>query len=222
MTIGPDGFFGFSLSSPVFSPDPYVNWFTSIEFPTPPPRDTPRSELKPKLLEHFSHWKSPYDTLDDKFFAEVISVSCTHQQSNGCLTLPRWYTPTLPHLTSLHGLTSAGSANGARGRGRIIVSGDAAHCMPPDGAQGVSLAVEDALTIALVLKYHLKTSDKESEAVSNAAQSYEDVRLIRVNKIFADAKERQNRKKPVSGIKHIIREWVIWAFSKGFGFVSMI
>lgn len=214
MTLGTGGYFGLSLCSQVSSPDPYVNWFTSLEYPTPPTRDTPRSDLKPTLLEHFGHWKSPIDTSKEKFFADIISASCEKKEDNGCITLPRWYTPPLPHWTSLHGLSVSGSANGARGRGKIILLGDSAHCMPPDGAQGVSMAVEDALTIALVLKHHMSTSQTESEAVSKAAKSYEDVRLARVNKILATAKAKQNRKKQVSPIQHRIRELVIWAFSK--------
>ncbi|KAF5347647.1 hypothetical protein D9757_013354 [Collybiopsis confluens] len=215
MTLGCDGHLGLSLSSPASSSNPSLSWFTSIELPAPPMADAEPHELKAVLLEQYKYWKSPVDSPESNLIAEVMSVSCSSTKKNSFLVLPRWYTPPLPHMTSLHGLTTSGCGDRDKttGKGRIVLVGDAAHAMPPDAAQGVSLAVEDALTLALVLKHHISASKNETESISNAARSYEDIRLTRVNKIFAGAKARQNRKKRVTPIQQWIRAKMIWMAS---------
>ncbi|KIK60110.1 hypothetical protein GYMLUDRAFT_226184 [Collybiopsis luxurians FD-317 M1] len=213
MTLSTGGHLGLSLSSPPSDADPSVFWFTSIELSSPPARDTPPGDLKAILLGQYKDWKSPFDTPEQNLFAEVMSVSCSSTRENSFLILPRWYTPPLPYFTSLHGLASSSSSCGAKGRGRIVLIGDAAHAMPPDAAQGVSLAVEDALVLALVLKHYLSTSKTESEAIPQAAKSYEDIRLVRVNKILVNAKARQNRKKRATPIQQWVREKMVWMAS---------
>ncbi|KAJ3900103.1 hypothetical protein F5879DRAFT_447495 [Lentinula edodes] len=109
------GGFGFSLLAPLNSPDTQkkVIWFSHVEIKNPLPRDTPRFDMMPLLLDRHGSWKSIYDDPGDE-----------------CKTLFRFYTPLLPYWTSVSGLSGSRAKHGC---GRIILVGDSAHAMPPEG-----------------------------------------------------------------------------------------
>ncbi|KAE9387107.1 FAD/NAD(P)-binding domain-containing protein [Gymnopus androsaceus JB14] len=204
MTFGRSGGFGYASFTPLGSPEPKLFWWTHTEMDTPLPRDTTH------------RWKSPYDdpSVPEKtLFRQILTIACEGKEDNNWFMVPRYFTPLLPLWTSLHGLSATGSETGApttKAGGRIVLLGDAAHAMPPEGAQGVSCAVEDSLTLALLLKHYSK-SDTEAEAIAKAAKSYDDIRLPRVNKILVEAKERANKKREISWMQDKIRGIAFWA-----------
>ncbi|KAJ3719345.1 hypothetical protein C8R42DRAFT_584617 [Lentinula raphanica] len=227
ITMGRVGAFGYSPITPHNSTSKVLFWFSHSEIEKPLPRDTPRADMMPLLLKRHGSWKSIYDDPKDPkntLFKQIITVACTGKEHNNWFILPRFYTPLLPHWTSLHGLSKEGSETGipsSKGTGRIILLGDAAHAMPPEGAQGVSCAFEDALTLALLLKHYLPqdltTSHPQDalavEGIAKACKSYEDIRMPRVNKIISEAREKADRKREISWVQDKIREIVIWVFS---------
>ncbi|KAF5393027.1 hypothetical protein D9757_001108 [Collybiopsis confluens] len=149
-------------------------------------------------------------------FKQIITIAYAGKDDNNWLMLPRFYTPLLPHWSSLHGLSASGSETGSSTSercGRIILLGDAAHAMPPEGAQGVSCAVEDCLTFSLLLKHYLSNNRDEDKAIAHAAKSYEDIRLPRANKILVEAKAKADRKRQISWVQDKIREIAIWVIS---------
>ncbi|KAE9407269.1 FAD/NAD(P)-binding domain-containing protein [Gymnopus androsaceus JB14] len=218
LTVGRIGGFGYAFFTPLSSPEPKLFWWAHAEMDTPLPRDTPRNEMLPLLMQRYGKWRSPHDDPSDPentIFRQILTIACEGKDDNNWFMLPRYFTPLLPHWTSLHGLSATGSETGApttKAGGRIVLLGDAAHAMPPEGAQGVSCAVEDSLTLALLLKHYSK-SETEAEAIAKAAKSYEDIRLPRVNKILVEAKGRADQKRQISWMKDKIREFGVWVIS---------
>ncbi|KAJ3987628.1 hypothetical protein F5890DRAFT_1496420 [Lentinula detonsa] len=225
ITMGRVGGFGYSLLNPPNSPSQKLFWFSHCEIEQPLPRDTPRINMMPLLLKRHGSWKSKYDDPNDPektLFNQIITVACEGKEENNWFMLPRFFTPLLPHWTSIHGLSKEGSETGIatnKGAGRIVLLGDAAHAMPPEGAQGVSCAVEDGLTLALLLKHYLSQdvthseSNLVGEAIAKASQSYEDIRMPRVNKILSEAKGKADRKRQITWVQDKIREIAVWIIS---------
>jgi 2-polyprenyl-6-methoxyphenol hydroxylase-like FAD-dependent oxidoreductase len=75
-------------------------------------------------------------------------------------------------------------------RGRIVVMGDAAHAVSPHSGQGASMALEDALVLAI----HLRDC---GEAPSEAFSRFEADRRARVEKIVAMGRRSGNQKRPL-------------------------
>lgn len=142
MTMGRIGGFGYALLTPLGSSEPKLVWFSHAEIDNPLPRDTPRIEMMPLFMQRYGTWKSECDDpsdLEKTLFKQIITIACTGKEDNNWLMLPRYFTPLLPHWTSLHGLSATGSASGAstsKAGGRIMLIGDARGAMPPEGAQG--------------------------------------------------------------------------------------
>ncbi|KAK7461126.1 hypothetical protein VKT23_009053 [Stygiomarasmius scandens] len=210
ITISQNGTFGMSKCSHPSEPVQRVLWFCSFEIDPPPSRTTSASELIDGLLARYGDWKSPYDpSPTSPLVREVLTKAC-EEGNNKWLILPRYFTPVLPHWTSLYALSSTRSDGTTNGSGRIFLLGDSVHSMPPDGAQGVSCAVEDALALALILKRY---PDFSSETIKQAAKAYEDIRKPRVNKILAEAKGRADRKREVNYLTLKIRELAMYIMS---------
>ncbi|KAJ3804224.1 hypothetical protein F5876DRAFT_83543 [Lentinula aff. lateritia] len=216
------GGFGFSLLAPLNSPDTQKKliWFSHVEIKNPIPRDTPRFDMMPLLLDRHGSWKSIYT-----LFRQIITVACGSKEDNNWLMLPRFYTPLLPHWTSVGGLSGSHAKHGC---GRIILVGDSAHAMPPEGAQGVSCAVEDCLTLALLLKSFLNKLHSETgvdilkadipqevikHAILKSAEAYEAIRIPRVNRILTQAKGKADRKKQIGWVQDKIREIAVRVMS---------
>ncbi|KAJ4479029.1 hypothetical protein J3R30DRAFT_3473582 [Lentinula aciculospora] len=222
IAMGRVGGFGYSLLEPLNSSTQKLNWFSHAEIDEVLPSDTPRIDLMPLLMDRHGSWKSKYDDPNDPektLFRQIITIACEGKEDNNWLLLPRFYTPLLPHWTSIHGLSKEGSESKiqtSQGGGRIMLVGDSAHAMPPEGAQGVSCAVEDGLTLALLLKHYLPQDSSESqqdEAIAKAAKSYEDIRMPRVNKILVTAKGKADRKRQIGWLQDKIREISVWVIS---------
>src|SRR5208282_5287651 len=67
---------------------------------------------------------------------------------------------------------------------RILLIGDAAHAISPNSGQGVSLAVEDASLLALLLS-------RTSGAPNQIFEKFERMRRARVEKIIAQGRRKK-------------------------------
>jgi 2-polyprenyl-6-methoxyphenol hydroxylase-like FAD-dependent oxidoreductase len=85
---------------------------------------------------------------------------------------------------------------------------DSAHTISPNSGQGASLALEDALYLAKLLK---------SYDYKDAFKLFELERKDRVEAIVLDGRRRGDDKEEVSYLKSKVREWFIWLFVGLFG-----
>ncbi|THV07300.1 FAD/NAD(P)-binding domain-containing protein [Dendrothele bispora CBS 962.96] len=256
MTFSRSGFFGYSMCSNPSLPleEQYVQWWSTYEASTPLSRDTPAQEVRTQLLNRHGMWKSPYDTPGSpasNVFLQIINSACDQMsskkdggRSSKWLILPRFMTPRLPFWTSLHGVSvdgrgpvegskGRGPVEGSKGHGRIVLVGDARSTMPPDSGQGVSCAIEDALTLALLLKHFVgpkvkddaldkllaesapgvMTPAMDAEALRKLAKAYEDIRVPRVKKILRLSKRSGDEKREIGFLEEKIRNLVLFIFS---------
>jgi hypothetical protein len=232
MTFGPEGFFAYtpctksSLDPPSSSPsseddsDKYIMWWSNYETYPAPDRNAPLADIYAQLTTRHGFWKHPYDTPQRSIYPSIIDLACGSPNNNNAdststpapaltaaekkvLVLPRYITPRLSHWASPSG--------------RIILIGDAAHAMPPDSGQGVSCAVEDSLSLGLLLKHYLTfgpTSAEEplsvAEVLKKTKGAYEDVRMPRVKLVLDHAKRVGERKKKQTWLQEKVRDWMIW------------
>jgi len=89
---------------------------------------------------------------------------------------------------------------------RVVLIGDAAHAVSPNSGQGASLALEDAMMLAKLLR--------DNEDYKQAFILFEKNRKDRVEKIAIEGRRRGNDKEIVSPFKAKIREWMMWLFFK--------
>lgn len=82
----------------------------------------------------------------------------------------------------------------------ILIIGDAAHAPASATGQGASLAIEDAVVLALCLR--------DAPSVSQAFAGYEDLRRPRAERVVALGREA-NRTKPSAGARHVLTERVL-------------
>ncbi|HXJ83930.1 MAG TPA: NAD(P)/FAD-dependent oxidoreductase [Candidatus Methylomirabilis sp.] len=82
-------------------------------------------------------------------------------------------------------------------RGRMVLTGDAAHVTSPSSGQGASLAMEDAVMLARCLR---DTPDH-----GHAFTMYQRLRQARVQKVYHDAK-RVNASKAAGPIGRVLRD----------------
>jgi 2-polyprenyl-6-methoxyphenol hydroxylase-like FAD-dependent oxidoreductase len=89
--------------------------------------------------------------------------------------------------------------------GRILLIGDAAHAVSPNSGQGASLALEDAMCLAKLMR------DCAGD-VEHAFVQFERERKPRVEKIVAEGRRRASDKEIVSPIQSKIRNWMMQLF----------
>ena len=94
-------------------------------------------------------------------------------------------------------------------KGRIILMGDAAHAVSPNAGQGASMALEDAMYLAKMLR--------DNETYEQAFKAFEKGRKDRCEKIVAEGRRRGGDKNIVSPFKAKIREIFMSIFFKLFG-----
>jgi len=169
--------------------------------PAPTSR-TPFSEVKSKVLAKHKGWTP--------LIPAMIESSGLGESKKGTFVLPRWITPSLPKWTS--------------DSGRVLLVGDAAHCMPPDSGQGVSCAVEDAMTLGLLCeaifsasstsddKKRSNTSDQDK--LKQLCDFYTKVRKPRCEYIVTEARKRGNMKRELKWWEEALRNVFIFGMCK--------
>ncbi|MBA3946545.1 MAG: FAD-dependent monooxygenase [Herpetosiphonaceae bacterium] len=95
-------------------------------------------------------------------------------------------------------------------KGRIVLIGDAAHAVSPNAGQGASLALEDAMYLAKLLR-------DSAAGYEHVFTQFEHERKPRVEKIVAEGRRRGNDKAIVSPFQAKIREIMIMIFVNAFG-----
>ena len=128
-----DGFCGYTPASQPKSPSgtaPQAMWWSSIPRASPATRDADIDEagMRAELLRRHRGWA-------DATMARILETNKVD------VRVATWVTP---KLRAWHGFG-----------GRVVLVGDAAHAMPSSNGQGVSQALEDTLTVALLVRHHL-------------------------------------------------------------------
>lgn len=211
MTFGPGAFFGTTLDlvrleSPP-SKDvgevrdlnralPIAGWWSTFPMEPAPTSKTAFNEVKDRVLEKHRGWTPLIVAMIEK--SGLGGAEKT-------FVLPRWITPPLPKWTSESG--------------RIVLAGDAAHCMPPDSGQGVSCAVEDAMTIGLLCEAMFtgkgaEDGKSDEEKLKRLCELYTKLRKPRCEFIVAEARKRGDMKREMSVVEQTIRNVVMWAMCK--------
>ncbi|HSX07631.1 MAG TPA: FAD-dependent monooxygenase [Candidatus Saccharimonadales bacterium] len=91
-------------------------------------------------------------------------------------------------------------------KGRIVLIGDAAHAVSPNAGQGASMALEDAMYLAKMLR--------DKDGYEQAFTCFENDRKNRVEAIVAEGRRRGGDKKTASPFKARIRNMFMKHFLK--------
>jgi 2-polyprenyl-6-methoxyphenol hydroxylase-like FAD-dependent oxidoreductase len=98
--------------------------------------------------------------------------------------------------------------------GKVLLIGDAAHAVSSSSGQGASLALEDAIYLARLLR-------DTQESYAGVFAQFERVRRPRVEKIVAEGRRKRERKKQVSPLNVRMGEWMMKFFIGLFGESSL-
>jgi len=170
MIFGKRAFFGYAVA-----PDGEVWWFANV----PRRREPARGELaaigdeewRRRLMTLFAEDTGPATRLIEAS-SEIMDVSPMH---------------VIPHLPTWHNQ-------------QMIVIGDAAHAPSPSSGQGASLAIEDAVVLAVCLR--------DLPGSRQAFTRYEELRRPRVERIIKQA-ARINNSKAAGPVGRIVRDTVL-------------
>ena len=175
MIFGKRAFFGYGVA-----PDHEVWWFANVPQPREPARGSlaaiSTEEWKRRLLELFAQDAGPAARLIGATGDELVA-SPVHTLAH----LPKWHSD------------------------RMIVIGDAAHAPSPTSGQGASLAIEDAVQLALCLR--------NLPDVTSAFAAFEQVRRPRAERIIKQA-ARINNSKASTGLSRVLRDMMLPFFLK--------
>ncbi|KAF6831363.1 kynurenine 3-monooxygenase [Colletotrichum plurivorum] len=97
--------------------------------------------------------------------------------------------------------------------GRVVVLGDAAHAIPPTTGQGASMALEDAASLALVLKRTRESAGRVSW--EDGVRFWQGIRRERLGGLVVLTKQLNNKRLPSQEMAKLPRE-EIW-FEEGEG-----
>jgi 2-polyprenyl-6-methoxyphenol hydroxylase-like FAD-dependent oxidoreductase len=95
-------------------------------------------------------------------------------------------------------------------QGRVLVIGDAAHAVSPSAGQGASMALEDAMYLAKLLR-------DASRADGEVFAAFQRHRRPRVERIVAEGRRRGSGKQSVGPLRAKIRELFLTALFKLYG-----
>lgn len=172
--FGRKGFFGFALCNKRAGEE--VMWWSNI----PENREVPREELrliKPdeiqeKLLQLHMQWHTPVE--------KII------KQSTGIFISNIYDIKSLPNWS----------------KNRVVLIGDAAHAMSPHAGQGASVALEDSMYLAKLIK-DLKVP------IETIFKVFEDDRRARAEKIIKSARRNGAGKKEIGPVASWFRDKVL-------------
>ncbi|TEA21001.1 FAD-dependent urate hydroxylase [Colletotrichum sidae] len=101
----------------------------------------------------------------------------------------------------------------ASDRGRVVVLGDAAHAIPPTTGQGASMAFEDAVSLALVLKAARENPDRVRWA--EGVEFWQGMRRERLRDLVVLTKKLNNKRLPSQEMAKLPKEEVWFEESEG-------
>jgi len=168
MTFGQSGFFGYGYCSP--EDNGAMCWSTQPAHGIDAAtfRGMDQAALRRHLRLFHAGWHDPIPQLLDTM-GEIVVTSTLD-----IATLPTW------------------------SRGRTLLIGDAAHATSPHAGQGASIALEDALRLAITLR--------QEQDLGIAFQNFESERRPRVERVVALARRNGNQKREFSRTSAWIRD----------------
>jgi 2-polyprenyl-6-methoxyphenol hydroxylase-like FAD-dependent oxidoreductase len=182
LIFGLKGFFGYGHCDQQ-RPDT-VMWWSHL------PRDAepngqehkawPAEDLRNELLERHRGWPAPLETII--------------RNAGELLRGPVYDVPSLPAWST----------------DRVLLMGDAAHAISPHAGQGASLALEDAITLAKLLR-------DGRDGHEQAFERFERTRRARVERVVAEARRRGDGKKTLTPAAAWIRDRVISVLTRIWG-----
>lgn len=182
MTFGPGGFFGYGRCSKTENQE--FLWWSNL----PREKEMTKTELatlsteamRRELLNVHNAWHEPIEAILTN--TPTILKIAIHDLA----TLPTWH------------------------HKRVVLIGDAAHAMSPHAGQGVSVALEDAMYLAKLLR-------QSPGQVETVFAQFEQARRSRVEKINAQARRNGDNKKTQSPISIWFRVRMLSLFISLFG-----
>lgn len=175
MIYGTNGFFGYGYHDP--SDPSTVMWWSHQQRAEEPSKDELRlittESLREQLIEQHRGWAEPVPAI--LRYAQRILWGPIHD---------------LPDLKTWS-------------KGRVVLIGDAAHAISPHAGQGVSLALEDAISVAK----HLRNLTYDA-----AFTRFQQDRESRVGKIIAEARKRGDTKHSLTPGAARVRDFILGAF----------
>jgi 2-polyprenyl-6-methoxyphenol hydroxylase-like FAD-dependent oxidoreductase len=175
--FGQNGFFGyFNAVTPV---GPRVVWWSTASASLDSKEKmaaTTKADLQQRLLALHGDWAHPVPQLIQS--AEVI------------LNVPIHDVPSLPRWSA----------------GRAILIGDAAHAVAPHSGQGASMALEDAMFVAKLLR------ESSSSSIEKVFVSFEQQRRPRTDKVIALGRRNAQRKEKMSPFAYWFQQQMIRIF----------
>lgn len=180
--FGANGFFGYvNVVTPA---GPQTMWWSTASAPLPSKKEvaaTTQADLQGRLLRLHGNWASPVPQLIET--AEEILNIAIHDVPN----LPRW------------------------SMGRVALIGDAAHAVAPHSGQGASMALEDAMVLAKMLR------DSDSNDVKEVFGCFERERRPRTDRVIALGRRNGQRKERISAIQYWLQQQMMRIFVPLFG-----
>ena len=212
MTFGAEGFFGYGpCEADVSSTSPHLTaaeiqnnkalpygpramWWSTFEAdePNESTKSVDKEAVRNQLRERHSKWQDP-------FIKKVLTDPPVSVMTATYIT---------PKLETWTG-------------DRVVLVGDAAHCLPSSSGQGVSQALEDAQTLALLLAHYLQdesisasaiypdsTPSQHASQIQAATTAFQTIRKPRVERILDFSRRMGNRKKKMGPVG----EWTTYVF----------
>lgn len=162
----------------------YAMWWSNLHAERPMSeaalRDTSMDRLQREMLDIYQDFNGPAAALITNTERPL------RQNISDIQSLPTWH------------------------QGRVLLIGDAAHAVSPNAGQGASMALEDAMYLAKLLR------DGKGDYAKVFLQ-FEGDRKERVEKIVAEGRKRGVGKQAVSPFKAKIRNMMMSLFLKLFG-----
>jgi FAD-dependent urate hydroxylase len=176
MSFGKQAFLGYQVYD-----DSSALWFVNMPHPEPmsaaEAQQTPAEDWLPVLRSKFADDRTPAQQLIDRTDpADLMIVGPVENMPK----VPRW------------------------SRGRMVLTGDAAHAPSSSSGQGASLSIESAIELARCLR---------DLPYAEAFAAYEGMRRSRAEKIIA-ATTRKNSAKAAGPVGRVINAWALRIFSR--------
>lgn len=184
-TFGPTGSFGYCSAAPAAQRK--LGWWSNWGVSQVPRQNVLSAEtIRKQLQERHGTWKDPV-------IQRIIQSATTD------LIYPIWTMPDLPFW----------------GRNGAILLGDAAHTLQATSGQGACQALEDSITLSLLLSHYVRrisASDNDftvREALKLTAKGLYEIRHARIVAIRNRARNLYVTSKPIN---NVVLEYLYYCF----------